>query len=197
MLKQTCRSIPLDRAANKTIWGKGMYEYQELNPYSEKAHSLARSKGWYTPEPSIATVFNNFDSEVSEMHDEFAHGKSNFYYGEGDKPCGVGIEAIDLVIRICDTARWRGVDIDAIMRSEGVQKWVGASSLDTQTVIRQCHDWISIAHNIPQSRAEYLVACTMLIQRWCDSEGLAFMKLIELKHQFNEGREWRHGNKVV
>lgn len=79
-----------------------------INRFFYRFHDLAREKGWWPRvsakyvEDKIGEKIALIHSELSEALEEFRNGKMSFYYEEGGKPGGFGIELADAIIRIGD-----------------------------------------------------------------------------------------------
>lgn len=81
---------------------------------------IAKSNGWHDSPRSLPEELCLVHSEVSEALEDFRSGRlpSEVYY-EGDrkdKPCGIPIEFADIMIRVADTCRNYGIDIEEAIR---------------------------------------------------------------------------------
>lgn len=96
------------------------------------AFGTAEAKGWWDPTREMDEVdaeghaIRNipeqlalFHSEISEVLEEWRNGHAmpEVYYVEGSpKPEGIPIELADLLIRVFDTSRKYGIDLEAALR---------------------------------------------------------------------------------
>lgn len=55
-------------------------------------------------------------SELSEAFEEHRAGKDTFYWGEGGKPEGLGVELADVVIRVAVYCAERGINLPEMIR---------------------------------------------------------------------------------
>jgi NTP pyrophosphatase (non-canonical NTP hydrolase) len=83
---------------------------------------MAQDKGWHDDGPDGPRTFGDvialIHSEATEALQDYrdGHGLDEVYY-EGSKPCGVGIELADVLIRVLDACGCYGIDIgDCVAR---------------------------------------------------------------------------------
>jgi hypothetical protein len=87
-----------------------------------EAHTTALAKGWWKKTPTgelevrdIEEQLCLFHSEVSEALEAYRdpkHKPNEIWFGEDDKPEGVGIELADLLIRLADSSQANKVAFD-------------------------------------------------------------------------------------
>jgi hypothetical protein len=96
-----------------------------LNEWAAIIHQYALEKGWCTLDmhparTKFAEVVALMHTELSEAYEEYrdGHGLTTVYYNpdEPDKPEGVPIELIDLLIRALHVCACLNLDVDALMR---------------------------------------------------------------------------------
>ena len=162
----------------------------------QQAHSLAKEKGWWDDERLPAELVCLFHSEISEAFEEYRMGKMATYYTEtpqGCKPEGFWVEIADLCIRIGDL----------MGRMGWVQKRNFArlprhfqSSQFLFSLHRQVADLIEDGNwnfrgNTRDRLTRILETCLLIAER----HDVELWEIIDLKHQYNETRPYRHGGK--
>jgi len=104
----------------------------ELRDLQEKAHVLAKLKGWWDDFPDtgperwthINSRLMTIITELAEASEEVASGSLKQYYevpegrDEVAKPCGFGIELADTIIRIVDLAEGLRIDIQSLVEEK-------------------------------------------------------------------------------
>src|SRR6266487_2360777 len=90
----------------------------------KEIHDLAIEKGWWesfgNPMDRLPTSLMLMVSELAECLEEYREGRGagEIHYKnrtdgiKGLKPCGIGVELADTVIRIRDTCEAMGIDLE-------------------------------------------------------------------------------------
>lgn len=85
-----------------------------LYEIGKEAHDNAVEHGWWTEERNIGEILALIHSEVSEALEEYRQDKMNLYWNS-TKPEGFGVELADVIIRVCDLAYAKGIDLDTLV----------------------------------------------------------------------------------
>jgi NTP pyrophosphatase (non-canonical NTP hydrolase) len=88
-----------------------------INYWCQKAHQLAKDKGWYAVEPHPATRLALIHSEVSELLEAERRSVPDHVTPEG-KPEGPASEAADVFLRLADYCAWRGIDLESAVEKK-------------------------------------------------------------------------------
>lgn len=89
-----------------------------LKQWQEEIHQLAKDKGWYEKEVTVADRLANIHAEISEAWECYRNGNpldDHWCDLETGKPEGFPVELADAVIRIFDYAEFVGIDIEEYM----------------------------------------------------------------------------------
>lgn len=144
------------------------------------AHEVAKSKGWYDPEPRPECVFANLHSEASEAWEEYRKGAA------------VTTELADFVIRVADYTQHCGLEL-------AVPECVAS---DVSDLINSLHEqtekarWHFARGNMPQF-AQSLGVAVGYCFAFARNAGVDLWDTITLKQEYNKTRPYRHGGKVA
>ena len=84
----------------------------DLNKLRDESFNVAKDKGWHDVDVSVGDRLCLMHSEISEALEEYRAGhQPNEIYFHGEKPEGVAIELVDVLIRILDFAGKYNIDI--------------------------------------------------------------------------------------
>lgn len=186
-----------------------------ITEWAKEIHENAVAHGWWETKRSTGEVIALIHSELSEALEEARDNRPMMYvlgpngeeictpcYFNGRKPEGVAVELADAVIRVLDAAAQVGMplrDYDAArqeveMVRDEAPKIFGdfgtsiaflhsiVSDLLRASIEGDANDAISAALGIIAYIEEYLVY-----------RGLDLWEVIELKHNYNKGRPYKHG----
>lgn len=187
---------------------------------------IATEKGWLSKPRKFSTVTALFHSEPSEALEDYRahHPIQEVYfmheYKEGGvscsvaceptadhaKPCGIPIEIADTVIRIAQHCGSVGWDLDKAIQEVTVPK---VENREFDDYIAEIHLAISLAYGAYlsgkepdaksiQSTPVYFLALAMkLTIEFCASNGIDLDSAVAMKQDYNAGRAFRHGGKLI
>lgn len=127
----------------------------------------------------------------------------------GEKPEGIAVELADCIIRILDWLGKGRADVDVLLEEAAEMRNIcDLPTFDTAMgfgdMIAHLHMLLSLAYLCWNTRSEcyaaalHMAMCVNDILEWAAPIDEADMEMIlELKHQYNKGRPYRHGGKVL
>ena len=87
----------------------------DLNALAKECYEIAKSKGFYSPAPTLDQRFMLIVTELAEAYEEHRDGRkvTEIYFNpdKPNKPEGIPIELADAIIRILDFCGHSGIDI--------------------------------------------------------------------------------------
>jgi len=124
----------------------------------------------------------------------------------GEKPEGIAVELADCIIRILDWYGKEGLDTDALLLEAGI---ITMCDLPTP-VYGSFGDFIALLHNLLSmayacwcnasgisASALRLAKCIREIMAWAKENGVDMEHILDMKHEYNKGRPYRHGGKAL
>ena len=124
----------------------------------------------------------------------------------GEKPEGIAVELADCIIRILDWYGKEGLDTDALLLEAGI---ITMCDLPTP-VYGSFGDFIALLHNLLSmayacwcnasgisASALRLAKCIREIMAWAKENGVDMEYILDMKHEYNKGRPYRHGGKAL
>ena len=124
----------------------------------------------------------------------------------GEKPEGIAVELADCIIRILDWYGKEGLDTDDLLLEAGI---ITMCDLPTP-VYGSFGDFIALLHNLlsmayacwcnasgTSASALCLAKCIREIMAWAKENGVDMEMVLDMKHEYNKGRPYRHGGKVL
>jgi len=168
--------------------------------HSELSEALEEYRG---DRPMVYGIWNEGVTRIWTQDQELIRAN-------GLKPEGIAIELIDCVIRILDYAYdvWgekgphnTAADWQEFCHAiEDEDFLCDIRDLTLEGLLANCHYYVSIAwKNAPaDTLASWpLMDCMSLICNWLRTHGHDPEELMELKHNYNKGRDYRHGGKKL
>lgn len=125
----------------------------------------------------------------------------------GDKPEGIAVELADCIIRVLDYMGKEGFDVDALLREApkavmcDIPVRVYAASLGDR--IARWHLLLSLAYACwcnsagTYAAALRMVLCICEIMEWAEEAGVDMEMVLDIKHEYNKTRPYRHGGKAL
>lgn len=123
------------------------------------------------------------------------------------KPEGIAVELADCIIRILDWFGKEEMSADDLMAEAkklmmcDVPARIYASSLGD--CIARWHLLLSLAYSCwcrasgTYASALRMALCICEIQKWAEDNGVDLEKILDIKHEYNKGRPYRHGGKAL
>lgn len=124
----------------------------------------------------------------------------------GEKPEGIAVELADCIIRILDWYGKEGLDTDALLMEAGI---IIMCDLPIP-VYGSFGDFIALLHNLLSmayacwcnasgisASALRLAKCIREIMAWAKENSVDMESILDMKHEYNKGRPYRHGGKAL
>ncbi|MBQ9168888.1 MAG: hypothetical protein IJX67_10860 [Oscillospiraceae bacterium] len=194
------------------------------NKKAQEVHRNAVEHGWWeTPRP-IYEIINLCISELSEaleearagrpmayvarMKDSIVWGENPYYYEEDmrqwrsdEKPEGIATEMADCIIRILDYMGTVGFSPEYFMAE--AEKFYRPMEEAKNLILTIAHCELRLSQafscSIYDSGIEAIcirmAGCLNLILKWAEANDVDIERILELKHQYNTTREYKHGKK--
>lgn len=169
-------------------------DYQRLQ---EKSYRIAEEHGWHNDGRDFHDYIALMHCELSEAVESFRVDQdyTKIYYVNG-KPEGVPIELADLLIRIADTTKQLGHDLETdIVESAEVTDF--PSAMVNARFIRMINYAHTMTCGINESCPRLFADVCLYVICWCRFHRLDIEEAIEIKHTYNETRPYRHGGKAI
>lgn len=121
----------------------------------------------------------------------------------GEKPEGIAVEMADCIIRILDYMGKKKADVDRLVaEAETLDDMSDANNVGD--LIADLHLTLSIAYLRGKEGGNgcyfsliLMAACIVEIRHWAEKNGVDMDEILRLKHEYNKGRPYRHGGKVL
>lgn len=186
-----------------------------ITEWAKEIHENAVKHGWWETQRSTGEVIALIHSELSEALEEARDNRPMMYvlgpngeeictpcYFNGRKPEGIAVELADAVIRVLDMAEHVGMplrDYNAARQEvESVRDVAPKIFGDFGTSIAFLHSIVSdlLRASIEGDANDTISAALGIIayiEEYLVYRGLDLWQVIELKHNYNKGRPYKHG----
>ena len=179
-----------------------------LNELAIEVHENAVEHGWWQEERSFGEIIALCHSELSEALEEYRNGNDKIrklliYYSGGGyvataptlcckKPEGIAVELADCILRILDYCGKEKFDVSNYCTMESTYR----PKTDNFA------EWISYFHttlswSFVERTTLYITGCLREILDYCNKENINIDEAIEIKHEYNKTRPYKHGGKII
>ena len=189
--------------------------------YKRQVHENAVKHGWWDEERTFGEIIALCHSELSEALEELRTNRPMMYFVEtngfvvtdmserkDEKPEGVAVELADCIIRVLDYFGKEELDVDALMQEAmkavmcDVPGRIYAATLGD--CISRWHLLLSLAYACwckasgTHASALRMARCVCEILAWGKvTDGVDFEMILDIKHEYNKTRPYRHGGKAL
>lgn len=193
----------------------------KLNKFAQAVHENAVKHGWWDEERTFGEIIALCHSELSEALEELRTNRPMMYFVEtngfvvtdmserkDEKPEGIAVELADCIIRVLDYFGKEELDVDALMQEAmkdvmcDVPGRIYAATLSD--CISRWHLLLSLAYACwckasgTHASALRMARCVCEILAWGKvTDGVDFEMILDIKHEYNKTRTYRHGGKAL
>lgn len=193
----------------------------KLNKFAQAVHENAVKHGWWDEERTFGEIIALCHSELSEALEELRTNRPMMYFVEtngfvvtdmserkDEKPEGIAVELADCIIRVLDYFGKEELDVDALMQEAmkdvmcDVPGRIYAATLSD--CISRWHLLLSLAYACwckasgTHASALRMARCVCEILAWGKvTDGVHFEMILDIKHEYNKTRPYRHGGKAL
>ena len=164
----------------------------ELNRLAKEAYQNSYDHGWHETEREPEEVIALFHSEISEAFEDYRDSNLELKILESGKPVGLPSEIADIAIRLLDIYGQFHIEPQPYIIDASGESWNNRS---ISWWIYQFHYELRNALNGSTFNAKVFDSLFGLLFIFCDKFDIDLMNAIEIKHQYNKTRPYRHGNK--
>ena len=193
----------------------------KLNKFAQAVHENAVKHGWWDEARTFGEIIALCHSELSEALEELRTNRPMMYFVEtngfvvtdmserkDEKPEGIAVELADCIIRVLDYFGKEELDVDALMQEAmkdvmcDVPGRIYAATLSD--CISRWHLLLSLAYACwckasgTHASALRMARCVCEILAWGKvTDGVDFEMILDIKHEYNKTRPYRHGGKAL
>lgn len=193
----------------------------KMNKFAQAVHENAVKHGWWDEERTFGEIIALCHSELSEALEELRTNRPMMYFVEtngfvvtdmserkDEKPEGIAVELADCIIRVLDYFGKEELDVDALMQEAmkdvmcDVPGRIYAATLSD--CISRWHLLLSLAYACwckasgTHASALRMARCVCEILAWGKvTDGVDFEMILDIKHEYNKTRPYRHGGKAL
>lgn len=194
-------------------------EAKQINEWAERAYNNAVKHGWHEKEKSNAHWMMMVCTEVAEAVQSDRKGRrmneldkeglksvlakgnesdSFFRYYSDAVENKVESGFADICIRIFDFMGVRGIVMEHELVTNGYEVSCMKNEDFTETAMRVIWNICACSRSIPKSNI-FCIMCKDLLELvfgWAEAQNIDIVEHINIKMRYNEGREYKHGNKL-
>lgn len=143
--------------------------------------------------------------DPKDVYDCQMAGKETSCAYRSDKPEGIAVELADCIIRILDWFSKEEFNTDALLKEADVAILCDVPcrvySASLGDYISRWHLLLSLAYSCwcrasgTYAAALRMALCICEILEWAEENGVDMEMVLDIKHEYNKGRSYRHGGK--
>lgn len=151
---------------------------------------------------------------VDDRADNMSCGSRVYDPEHPDAPCkarskeprGTAVELADCILRILDYFAHEHLSVDSFITEVREEvPFHPTRARDFVKLVCGCHYLLSSAYSLGRFDSSHckdmsrtrLAACIVDITDWAELSGVDMEMVLDLKHQYNKGRTYRHGGKAL
>ena len=193
----------------------------KLNKFAQAVHENAVKHGWWDEERTFGEIIALCHSELSEALEELRTNRPMMYFVEtngfvvtdmserkDEKPEGIAVELADCIIRVLDYFGKEELDVDALMQEAMKDVMCDVPGRIYAATMSDCisrwHLLLSLAYACwckasgTHASALRMARCVCEILAWGKvTDGVDFEMILDIKHEYNKTRPYRHGGKAL
>lgn len=193
----------------------------KLNKFAQAVHENAVKHGWWDEERTFGEIIALCHSELSEALEELRTNRPMMYFVEtngfvvtdmserkDEKPEGIAVELADCIIRVLDYFGKEELDVDALMQEAMKEVMCDVPGRIYAATLSDCisrwHLLLSLAYACwckasgTHASALRMARCVCEILAWGKvTDGVDFEMILDIKHEYNKTRPYRHGGKAL
>lgn len=193
-----------------------------MNDFAKEVHQNAVEHGWWEEARSCGEIIALCHSELSEALEEYRAKRPMVWAKDDDgtmiedlceiaakklKPEGIAVELADCIIRILDWFGEERLSADELMMEAArfmycdVPRRLFSASLGDY--IARWHLLLSLGFSCwcratgTQIAAVRMALCINEINEWAAERQIDMDAILNVKHEYNKGRPYRHGGKAL